>query len=162
MAAGRDRGLYLRTSRPPTQPGEASSDVCFRWTAGPDTRLLIAVVSLRMLFFDSRALQTWQVSGRARRLVRPARLDVQLARHPLINQSIAGEKRRNGYGGCDEMPDGRLINTITGHARVGCGERAQHTTCDSIDKLHDTGHAMLESDRYVTHRQFDCDTRPGD
>lgn len=34
------------------------------------------------------------------------------------------------------MPDGRLINTITGHARVGCGE-------------HNTRHAIL-SISYMT------------
>jgi hypothetical protein len=42
------------------------------------------------------------------------------------------------------MPDGRLINTTTGHAR-GVASTVQHTTCDFIDKLHDTGHAMLDT-----------------
>jgi hypothetical protein len=123
-----------------------------------------------MLFFDSRALQTWQVGGRVRGLCYGLVLiDVQIARslarslviHQSINQSPAKEEKRQWE--CDTMPDGRLINTTTGHARGVW--RAQHTTCDSIDKLHDTGHAMLESDRYVTHRQFDAgqgDTRPGD
>jgi hypothetical protein len=38
------------TCVPHAHPGEASSDACFRWTAGPDTRLLIAVVSLQKYY----------------------------------------------------------------------------------------------------------------
>jgi hypothetical protein len=90
-------GMYLRTD---AHPGEATSDVCFRWTAGPDTRLLlIAVVSLRMLFFDSRALQTWQASGRVRGLCDGLVLRCRsLARSSSINQSIAGERGEKAMG----------------------------------------------------------------
>jgi hypothetical protein len=65
--------VYLRTH---AHPGEASSDVCFPWTAGPDTRLLlIAVVSLGNAVLRL-ARATNMAGGRAsERLVLRARLD---------------------------------------------------------------------------------------
>jgi hypothetical protein len=66
-----------------------------------------------MLFFDSRALQTWQVGGRVRGLCYGLVLiDVQiarsLARHPSINQPITGERGEKAMGVRHDA--GRQIN----------------------------------------------------
>jgi hypothetical protein len=124
VAAGRDRGLSARTCVPHAHPGEATSDACFRWTAGPDTRLLlIAVVSLEgMLFFDSRALQTWQVRSLCDGLVLTCR---SLARHPSIHQSIAGERGEMAMG--VRRGAGRQINKYDYGSRAWGGVAGTNT-----------------------------------
>ena len=71
---------------------------------------------------------------------------MQLARHPSINnQSITGEKEEKKAVGV-RRDAGRQINKYDYGSRArGVASTVQHTTCDSIDKLRDTGHAMLDT-----------------
>jgi hypothetical protein len=136
----------LCTCVPHAHPGEASSDACFRWTAGPDTRLLlIAALSLeRTILRLARATNMAAArasEGLCNRLdLTCSSLVIHPSIHPSVNQSINRRRKEEKWQWeCDEMPDGRLINTTTGHER-GCGE---------YSTLYNTRHAIL-STSYMT------------
>jgi hypothetical protein len=112
VAAGRDRGwsAVVPAYLTPTQARRVRMRDC-------------RCVTAKIPFFDSRALQTWHVSGWVEGLWNGLELDVQLARHPSIHQSIINHRRKEEKKAVGVRRDaGRQINKYDYGSRAGCGE----------------------------------------